>query len=92
MSATGKADHEHRLIDAREINGPYRAAQNHLEAPSSSSRRCGPARKMHIAAESDHDVTGPFCWPPEPSAERCPQASILSQGQITTLVMPLRGC
>jgi len=32
MPAAGKADNEHRLIDTRELHGPYRAAQHRLKA------------------------------------------------------------
>ena len=34
MSLAGKADNEHRLIDARKLNGPNRAAQDRLKALS----------------------------------------------------------
>ena len=34
MPAAGKTDHEHRLVDARELDGPHRAAQERLKALS----------------------------------------------------------
>lgn len=34
MPAAGKTDDEHRLIDARELDGPHRAAQERLKALS----------------------------------------------------------
>jgi hypothetical protein len=34
MSPAGKAGHEHRLADSRKFDGPHRAAQDGLKAPS----------------------------------------------------------
>ena len=60
MSPAGKAGNEHRLIDARELNGPYRAAQDRLKAASQFPAPVWPREDMHIAAKSDHDVADPF--------------------------------
>jgi hypothetical protein len=49
ISPAGKADHEHRLVDAREFDGAHRAAQGRLKA----LREFGsPVRgeDMHVAA------------------------------------------
>jgi hypothetical protein len=56
MSPAGKADNEHRLIDARKLNGPYRAAQDRLKALSQFPAPVRAHEDMHIAAKSDHDA------------------------------------
>jgi hypothetical protein len=61
MSPTGKADNEHRLIDARKLNGPYRTAQDRPKALSQLPAPVRAREDMHIAAKSDHDVTGLSC-------------------------------
>ena len=60
MSPTGKADNEHRLIDARKLDGPYRAAQDRLKAAGQFPAPVRAREDMDIAAKSDHDVAGPF--------------------------------
>lgn len=78
MSPAGKADNEHRLIDARKLDGPYRAAQDRLEALSQFPAPVRAHEDMHIAAKSDHDVAGPFLPTSEPSAEHCSPAVTFS--------------
>jgi hypothetical protein len=56
MSPAGKADNEHRLIDARKFNGPHHAAQDRLEALSQFAAPARAHEDMHITAKSDHDV------------------------------------
>jgi hypothetical protein len=60
MSPTGKADNEHRLIDARKLNGPHRTAQDRLKALSQFAAPVRAGEYMHIAAKSDHDVADPL--------------------------------
>ena len=78
MSPAGKADNEHRLIDAGKLNGPYGAAQDRLKALSQFPAPVRAREDMHIAAQSDHDVAGLSCRSPEPSAERCSPAATSS--------------
>jgi hypothetical protein len=61
MSPAGKADNEHRLIDAGKLNGPYGAAKDGLKALSQFPAPVRPHEDMHIAAKSDHDVAGLSC-------------------------------
>ena len=68
MPSPGKADHEHRLVDARKVDGPHRATQHRLKAPSQFPAPVRAREDMRVAAKSDHDVTGPF--PPDPGAIR----------------------
>ena len=58
MSPAGKADNEHRLIDARELDGPYRASQDRLKALRQFLAPVRAREDMHIAAKRDHDVAG----------------------------------
>jgi hypothetical protein len=74
MSPAGKADNEHRLIDARKLNGPYRAAQDRLKAVGQFPAPVWPREDMHIAAKSDHDVASPFLPTLESSTEHCSAA------------------
>jgi hypothetical protein len=62
MSPAGKADYERRLIDAREPDGPYRAAQDRLKALSQFRAPVRAREDMHIAAKSDHDLACPSMW------------------------------
>lgn len=71
VSATGKADNEHRLIDARKLNVQYRAPQDRFKALSQFP---APVR-AHEDMQSDHDVAGPFLPILEPSAEHCSPAA-----------------
>jgi len=75
MSPTGKADNEHRLIDARKLNGPYRTAQDRLEALSQFPATMRAREDMHVAAESDHDVAGPFS--PVRSVSWCASSAVV---------------
>ena len=61
MSPAGKADNEQRLIDARKLNGPCRAAQDRLKALGQFPAPVRVREDMHIAAKSDHDVAGLSC-------------------------------
>jgi len=85
MSPAGKADHQHRLIDARKLHGPDRAAQDRLKAAGQFPAPMRPREDMHIAAKSDHDVARPF-----PADLRVIRGTLLSsryilqRGQITT--------
>ena len=45
ISPAGKADNEHRLLDARKLNGPYPAAQDRLKALSQLPRDGAGARR-----------------------------------------------
>jgi len=74
MSPAGKADNQHRLIDARKLNGPYRAAQDRLKAVDQFPAPVWPREDMHIAAKGDHDVADPFLPISESSAEHCSPA------------------
>jgi len=58
MSPAGKGDDKHRLIDARKLDGPYRAAQNRLKALGQFPAPVRARENMHIAAQSDHDIAG----------------------------------
>src|SRR5690349_12739767 len=75
MSPAGKADHEHRLIDAGKLNGPYEAAQDRLKALGQFGAPVRAREDMHVAAKSDHDVAGLSCRSRGPSAERCSPAA-----------------
>src|SRR5215472_10007509 len=68
MPSPRKADHEHRLVDARKVDGSHRATQHRLKAPSQFPAPVRAREDMHVAAKSDHDVTGPS--PPDPAAIR----------------------
>jgi len=61
MSPAGKTDNEHGLIESRQLNGPYRAAQDCLKALSQFSAPVRACEDVHIAAQSDHDVAGLSC-------------------------------
>src|SRR5690349_21774114 len=61
MSAAGKADHEHRLIDAGELNGPHGAAQDRLKALGQFGAPVRAHEDTHVAAKSDHDAAGLSC-------------------------------
>jgi hypothetical protein len=74
MSPAGEADHEHWLADARELDGPRRAAQDRLKALSQFPAPVGAREDVYVAAKSDHDVTGPFCPVWELSGEHCFQS------------------
>jgi hypothetical protein len=50
MSPAGKADHEHRLVDARELDGAHRAAQGRLEALGEFGAPVRAREDMHVAA------------------------------------------
>ena len=50
MSPAGKADHEHRLVDAREFDGAHRAAQGRLEALGEFGAPVRAREDMHVAA------------------------------------------
>src|SRR2546429_8959118 len=63
MSAAGETDDEHRLIDARKLNAPYRAAQDRLKAPSELLAPVWARKDMHVAAECDHGVACLSCRP-----------------------------
>ena len=56
MPAAGKTDNKHRLIDARELDGPHRAAQERLKALSQFLAPVRASEDMHVAAKSDHDL------------------------------------
>jgi hypothetical protein len=85
MSPAGKADDEHRLIDARKFNGPYRAAQDRLEALGQFPAPVWAREYMDVEAKSDHDVAGPFLPILQPSAEHCsPAVTSSHKSQITT--------
>src|SRR5690349_10143666 len=71
MSSPGKADHEHRLVDARKVDSPHRAIQHRLKAPSQFPTPMRAREDMHVAAKSDHDVTGPPRPILEPSGAHC---------------------
>lgn len=63
VAPAGEADDEHRLIDARQLDGPYRTAQDRLKA---AGQFCAPVRAgedMHVIAKSNHDVAGLSCRP-----------------------------
>lgn len=69
MSAAGKADNEHRLIDAWKLNGPYRASQDRLKAVSQFAAPGRAREDMHVAAKRDHVAALPA--DSEPSAQHC---------------------
>jgi hypothetical protein len=46
----GKADHEHRLVDAREFDGAHRAAQGRLEALREFGAPVRAREDMHVVA------------------------------------------
>jgi hypothetical protein len=71
MAPAGKADNEHRQIDAGKLNGPYGTAQDRLKANGQFRAPVRTCEDMHIAAKSDHDVADPFLPVLEPSAEHC---------------------
>lgn len=60
MASTGKADHKHRLVDARVLDGSHRAAQDCLKALSRFLTPMRARENMHVAAQGDHGVAGPF--------------------------------
>ena len=84
MSPAGKADHEHRLVGAGKLNGPYGAAQDRLKALSQFGAPVRAREDMHIAAQSDHDVAG--LLPISGAIRRAllPSRCILPQGQVIT--------
>ena len=53
MSPAGKADNEHRLVDAQKLNGPYRAPQDRLKALRQLPAPVRAREDVHIAAKSD---------------------------------------
>lgn len=59
MTAAGKAHNEHRLGDARPLDCPHRATQERLKALSQFFAPVRAREDMRVAAESDHDPTGP---------------------------------
>ena len=61
MSPARKADNEHRLLDARKLNGPYPAAQDRLKALSQLPATVRAREDMYVAAKSDHGVTSASC-------------------------------
>ncbi len=91
VSATGKADNEHRLIDAWKLNGPHRAPQDRFKALSQFPAPVRTHEDMHIAAKSDHDVADPFLPILEPSAEQCsPAVTSSHKARSRRPVMPHR--
>jgi hypothetical protein len=61
VPATGKADHEHRLVDAWELDRPHWAAAT--DGLKTSGQFLAPVRAredVHVAAESDHDLAVPY--------------------------------
>jgi len=58
MTAAGEADNEHRLIDAGQLGGSYRVAQDRLEAAGQFATPVRAREDMYIAAKVDHDVAG----------------------------------
>jgi hypothetical protein len=92
MSPAGKADNQHRLIDARKLNGPYRAAQDRLKAAGQFPAPVRPREDMHIAAKSDHDVADPFLPISESSAAHCfPAVTSSHEAKLRRPVMPRAG-
>jgi hypothetical protein len=96
MPAAGKADNEHRLIDARKLHGPDQAAQDRFKALGQFPAPVWPREDMHIAAKSDNDVADPFLPISESSAEHCsPAVTSSPRGQITTschAALPVLSC
>lgn len=85
MSAAGETDNEHWLVDARELDGPHRAAQERLKAVSQFLAPVRAREDMHVAAESDHDLADPSRR--DLGASRSPAGlnrRILPQEQIAT--------
>ncbi len=78
MPAAGKADDEHRLADARELDRPRRAAANDgLKSPGQLLAPVRAREDMHVAAESDHDLAGPFLLISKPGSGQLPSRRIL---------------
>ncbi len=74
----GKADDEHRLADARELDRPRRAAANDgLKSPGQLLAPVRAREDMHVAAESDHDLAGPFLLISKPGSGQLPSRRIL---------------
>src|SRR5215468_10891407 len=62
MPATGKADDEHGPVDAGILTRPcWAAPQGGLKAPGQFFPPVWPREDVHVVAESDHDLVGPFC-------------------------------
>src|SRR5215813_5944255 len=62
VPATGKADDEHGPVDAGILNRPcWAAPQGGLKAPGQFFPPVWPREDVHVVAESDHDLAGPFC-------------------------------
>lgn len=67
MPAAGKTDNEHRLINARELDGPHRTAQERLKALNQFLAPVRAREDMHVTAKSDHDAADPSSRTLEPA-------------------------
>ena len=62
VPATGKPDHEHGLADSWSLHRAHRAAPEcGLKEPGQLLAPGRAGKDMDVAAESEHDLVGPFC-------------------------------